>query len=268
MRELNGKVLAEYIKERQAKQAGLLIARGVEPKLVIIQAKDDAVIDSYVKMKRRYGKDIGVMAEIRKIDQSKLIETIEDANQDDNVHGLIVQLPLTDNSQADEAVRFVNPKKDVDGLSEKPDFEPATATAILWLLAGYNVDLVGKKIAIIGQGRLVGEPLSRMLESSGHEVVKIDEYTKNASEKVRECDVIVTATGVPRLVKSDWIKEGAVVVDAGTASEGAFVVGDVDDAVRERDDLKGITPLKGGVGPLTVCALFEHTLIAAENLTH
>jgi methylenetetrahydrofolate dehydrogenase (NADP+)/methenyltetrahydrofolate cyclohydrolase len=174
---------------------------------------------------------------------------------------------LADNSQADEAVRLVNPKKDVDGLSEKPDFEPATATAILWLLAGYNVDLVGKKIAIIGQGRLVGEPLSRMLESSGHEVVKIDEHTENVSEKVRECDVIVTATGVPRLVKSDWIKEGAVVVDAGTASEGAFVVGDVDDAVRERDDLKGITPLKGGVGPLTVCALFEHTLIAAENLT-
>lgn len=267
MRELNGKVLAEYIKERQGKQAGRLLARDVQPKLVIIQAKDDKVIDSYVKMKRRYGKDIGVVAEIRKIDQSKLIETIEEANHDDNVHGLIVQLPLTDNSQADEAVRLVNPKKDVDGLSEKPDFEPATATAILWLLAGYNVDLFGKKIAIIGQGRLVGEPLSRMLESSGHEVVKIDEHTENVSEKVRECDVIVTATGVPRLVKSDWIKEGAVVVDAGTASEGAFVVGDVDDAVRERDDLKGITPLKGGVGPLTVCALFEHTLIAAENLT-
>ncbi len=267
MHELNGKVLAEYIKQRQEKQAQRLLARDVQPKLVIIQAKDDKVIDSYVKMKRRYGRDIGVEAEIRKIEQSDLIETIKQANQDESVHGLIVQLPLTDDSQTDEAVALVDPHKDVDGLSADPDFDPATATAILWLLAGYNIDLVGKKIAIIGQGRLVGEPLSRMLEDSGHEVVKIDEHTENVPEKVSECDVIVTATGVPRLVKTDWIKQGAVVVDAGTASEGAFVVGDVDDAVREREDLKALTPLKGGVGPLTVCALFENTLISAENLT-
>ncbi len=265
MIELNGSTLAGFIKERQAKQVRRLQAGGINPKLVIIQTKDSAVIDTYVRMKKKYGADIGVEVDIKKIPQAELIDTIKSANDDESVHGFIVQLPLEDTSETDESLQLVDGSKDVDGLGLKPEYDPATATAILWLLSGYNIDLAGKKIAVIGQGRLVGEPLSRMLENSNKEVVKIDEFTEKPAEKVSECQIVVTATGVPRLVKTDWICDGAVVIDAGTADEKGVVVGDVDDVVRDRKDLKALTPLKGGVGPLTVCALFENTLIAASK---
>lgn len=263
-RELNGRELAGYIKERQRKAAANLQANGTQPKLVIVQTIDNPVIDTYVRMKRRYGEDIGVDVDIQKVDQSKLAETVRAANNDEAVHGMIIQLPLANPDETNEMLKLVKSDKDVDGLGEEPEFDPATATAILWLLSGYNVDLRGKKIAMIGLGRLVGAPLAKMLESSGHEVVKIDEHTENVPEKVRECEVVVSATGVPRLVKSDWISPGAVVVDAGTAGEQGEIVGDLDDAVREREDLAALTPLKGGVGPLTVCALFENVLKAAR----
>lgn len=267
VRELNGRELAGYIKQRQGQAVRSLDAKGVNPKLVIIQTIDDPVIDTYVRMKRRYGQEIGVAVDIRKVSQSEVRDTIREANDDDSVHAMIVQLPLADMAETDEILALVSPDKDVDGLGPEPNFDPATATAILWLLAGYNIDLQGKKIAIIGLGRLVGRPLSKMIQSSGHQVVEIDKDTDNPAEKARECDIIVTATGVPRLVKNDWVAEGAVVVDAGTAGEKGVIVGDMDDSVRERTDLKAITPLVGGVGPLTVCALFENTIVAATRIS-
>jgi len=264
VKELNGKDLTDYIKQRQEKQGRRLRAEGVTPRLAVVMTTDNPVINSYVKMKRRYGRDIGVEVDIQKVDQKDLKATIIDNNQNPDVHAMIIQLPLADESETNEALALVAPEKDVDGLGENPDFEPATATAILWLLSGYNVDFKGKKIAVIGQGRLVGEPLTKMLESGGNDVLKVDEHTENPAEKVAECQIIVTATGVAGLVKNDWIGKDAVIVDAGTAGEGGKVVGDVSDEVRARDDIKALTPLKGGVGPLTVSALFENTLQAAS----
>ena len=266
VKELNGKELAGFIKERQAKQVRSLVGQGVQPKLAIVQTIDNPVIDTYVRMKKRYGEDIGIAVDVQKIDQAKLSQTIEANNKDDSIHAMIVQLPLADNTNVDEYLEAVAPEKDVDGLGPDPEYEPATATAIIWLMAGYNVDLQGKKIAVIGsRGRLVGAPLIKMLESAGHTVVPINSKTENPAEKVHECEVVITATGKARLVTSDWIAPGAVVVDAGTAGEGGKVVGDVDDSVRERNDLGAISPLKGGVGPLTVCALFENTIQAAQK---
>jgi methylenetetrahydrofolate dehydrogenase (NADP+) / methenyltetrahydrofolate cyclohydrolase len=266
MKILNGLELADYIKERQAKQVrALRQADHVLPKLAIVQTIDDPVIDMYVRIKRRYGADILIDVDVHKIEQSELLTTIDQLNGDDTVHGIIIQLPLADTAQTQQAVDAVAPRKDVDGLGANSLLDPATPIAINWLAAGYNVDLAKKKIAIVGQGRLVGAPLLDMWQTSGYDVTVFDESTQDQMvQQLSEFDVIVTATGVAGLIKSDYVKYGAVVIDAGTASESGKIVGDVAAEVRERDDIS-ITPEKGGVGPLTVAALFDNVIQAARK---
>lgn len=264
MRILNGKELAGYIEERQARQVrALRQAENVAPKLAIIQTIDNPVIDTYVALKQRYGQDILVDVDIHKVDQSQLMATIASLNEDDSVHGIIIQLPLADETQTEEAVNAVAPEKDVDGLGENATHTPATAMAIDWLLAGYNVELKGKKIAIVGNGRLVGAPLEKLWQSTGYDVSVYDESTIDLGSAVRGASVVVTATGVPSLVTSQMLQPSAVVVDAGTAAEHGKIVGDLAPDVRERNDLT-ITPEKGGVGPLTVTALFDNVIQAAK----
>lgn len=264
MKLLNGKELAEYIKERQAKQVRALVqAHGVSPKLAIVVLKDDPVINVYIALKKRYGADIGVAVDIHKIKQADAPDLIENLNTDRSVHGIIIQLPVEDPSQTEELLNLVNPAKDVDALGKKAQFDPATPMAIMWLLAGYNVDLRYKKIVLIGRGKLVGAPLEKQLLKSGHNVEVITRDAKDLSAHTKEADIIITATGSPAILYSSMIKEGAVVVDAGVASEDGKTVGDLAPEVYERDDLT-ITPQKGGVGPLTVCALFDNVIRAAR----
>lgn len=265
MKLLNGSDLAGFIKERQAKQVrGLRQAHDVFPKLAIVQVKDDPVIDTYVRLKKAYGADILIDVDIHRIPQSDAHALIEQLNKDKTVHGIIVQLPLEDKSETDELCNHVSPEKDVDALGAKAVFEPATPMAIMWLLAGYNVDLRGKKILLIGQGKLVGRPLLKSLSESGYDVSAADRDTKTLNTLSMDADIIITAAGSPAILFSDMIKHGAVVVDAGVASEDGKTVGDVAEEVYERDDLT-ITPVKGGVGPLTVCALFENVIRAANR---
>jgi methylenetetrahydrofolate dehydrogenase (NADP+)/methenyltetrahydrofolate cyclohydrolase len=186
-------------------------------------------------------------------------------NTDTATHGMIVQLPLDDGSKTDEILALIDPAKDVDGLGPNAAFDSATAMAINWLLAGYAIDLRGKKITIVGKGRLVGAPLARMWQGSGYNVTVLGKSAGDITEIIKSSDVIVTATGVPGLLSTTMIPIGAVVVDAGTASEDGVIVGDISANVRERDDLT-ITPEKGGVGPLTVAALFDNVITAASRL--
>ena len=265
MKLLNGSELAGYIKERQAKQVrNLRQEHHVAPRLAIVQTIDDPVIDTYVRLKRHYGEDILVDVDLHKIPQDQAEETIRTLNDDPLVHGVIVQLPLAEPSQTQMLVDLVIPTKDVDALGEHATLDPATPLAINWLLAGYNVDLDSKKIVIVGNGRLVGAPLARMWRDSGYDVTVISRSTEDVSAIIKQADVIVTAAGAPGLVTSDMVKLGAVVVDAATASEDGKIVGDVAAEVRERHDLV-ITPEKGGVGPLTVTALFDNVIQAARN---
>lgn len=261
---LNGSELAGFIKERHAHQVRALRAQKIFPKLAIVQAKDDPVINTYVRLKRRYGDDIGIGAEVHKVEQASIPELLKELNADELVHGIIVQLPLSDPAQTDELVNLVAPNKDVDALGERPDFDPATPMAIIWLLSGYNVDLPGKHILLIGRGKLVGAPLEKMLKNSGLQVEIIDREIPDLAIKTREADIIITATGSPAIIYPEMIKTGAVVVDAGVASEDGKTVGDLAPEVYGRDDLT-ITPQKGGVGPLTVCALFENVIRAASR---
>lgn len=264
MKLLNGRDLASFIKERQAKQVrALRQAHHVAPKLAIVQTIDDPVIDSYVKLKQAYGDDILVDVEVYKIDQEQLPGVVERLNGDPSVHGIIIQLPLADTSATQSAVDMVAPEKDVDGLGANATLDPATPLAIIWLVAGYNIDLGGKKIAIVGNGRLVGAPLSRLWKNSGFDVTVFDEKSGDLQDQLPAFDIIVTATGVPGLIHSSLIKHGAVVVDAGTAAEHGKIVGDLAQDLRERQDLT-ITPEKGGVGPLTVTALFDNVIRAAQ----
>jgi len=264
MRILDGRELADYVKERQLKQVrNLRQAWLTVPKLVIVIANDDVVIDTFVRLKQAYGEDITVEVEVLRVDQAAVRETIETLNADESVHGVILQLPLANPAETDEIVALIAPEKDVDGLGPNAVYSSATATAIDWLLAGYNVTLKDRVIAIVGQGRLVGAPLAALWQSGGLSVATYDDTTVDLQSELRKADIIVSATGVPGLITSNMVSPGKVVVDAGTASENGAIVGDVADDVRERNDLT-ITPVRGGVGPLTIAALFDNVMLAAR----
>jgi methylenetetrahydrofolate dehydrogenase (NADP+)/methenyltetrahydrofolate cyclohydrolase len=252
MKLLNGSELASYIKQRQIHQVrALRQARGIAPKLAIVVTVDNPVIETYMRLKERYGADILIDVEIHRVKQTEVKEILNMLSNDEEVQGIIVQLPLEDPAQTEAVVNLVAPEKDVDALGQKALFDPATPMAIMWLLAGYNIDLAGA-------------PLEKILRETGIDVQAVDRQTDGLAEKAQEADVIITATGSPAILKADMIKQGAVVVDAGVASESGKTVGDLADDVYERDDLT-ITPKKGGVGPLTVCSLFENVIRAAQR---
>jgi len=263
-KSLNGAELASYIQERQAKAVRALVqAHKTQPKLAIIRTNPDPVVDSYMRLKQNYGREIGVAVAVHTIEQAEAVERIKELNKDDSIHGIIVQIPLPDPSQTKKVLNTVDPGKDVDGLNSKTKFEPATPMAIDWLLAGYNIDLKGKKLVIVGSGQLVGAPLAKIWKAQKLDVTTANKQTKKLADLTAKADVIVCATGVPGLIKANMVKSDAVIVDAGVATDSNGLTGDVDPAVR---DLPGvtITPDKGGVGPLTVCALFENVIRSAS----
>lgn len=262
---LNGKELAGFIKERQAKAVrNLRQEHKIIPKLAIIRTNPDPVVDSYMKLKQSYGEDILIEVDIHTIDQSEALNRIHQLNGDNTVHGIIVQIPVPDKSQTKEILSAVSVEKDVDGLAPNSKFDPATPIAINWLLAGYNIELEDKNILIVGQGRLVGRPLAKMWRNSGLVIKTADRKTANLSQLSVNADILVCATGVPGLIKADMVKTNAIIVDAGVATDNNGLVGDVASEVRQMPEIT-ITPEKGGVGPLTVAALFDNVIRAARN---
>ena len=266
MRELNGSELAGFIKERQAKQVrALRQAWHINPRLAIVTDVENPVIETYMRLKQRYGADILIDVEIHRVSAGGALEVIQELNSRDDVQGVILQLPISNPDQTEKLLESIREDKDVDGLRKRAIFQAATPTAISWLLAGYGVDLKGKKVAIVGRGRLVGAPLEKMWLKSGVDVT-VFEKGDDLSQLINY-DIIVSATGVPGLIKSQTIKTKTVVVDAGTASENGKIVGDVSEEVRQRNDVI-ITPKKGGVGPLTVSALFDNVITACLKIAN
>ncbi len=266
MRELNGSELAGFIKERQAKQVrALRQAWHINPRLAIVTDVENPVIETYMRLKQRYGADILIDVEIHRVPAGGALEVIQELNNRDDVQGIILQLPISNPEQTEELLESIREDKDVDGLRKKAIFQAATPTAINWLLAGYGVDLKGKKVAIVGRGRLVGAPLEKMWLKSGIDVT-VFEKGDDLSQLINY-DIIVSATGVPGLIKSRMIKPKAVVIDAGTASENGKIIGDASEEVRQRNDVI-ITPKKGGVGPLTVSALFDNVITACLKIAN
>jgi methylenetetrahydrofolate dehydrogenase (NADP+)/methenyltetrahydrofolate cyclohydrolase len=261
---LNGQELALFIKERQAHQVrALKQAYSVNPRLDVILTNDNPASKLYVSKKRQYGEDIGVEVVVHKIKQKELVKLIVKLNSDITCHGIIVQLPLQNSEQTDDIIELMSPKKDVDGLGSKSKWDPATPTAILWLLNGYNIDL-SQNIVIIGQGRLVGKPLKNMLEKSGLKPQIINSKTLNPELIMQNGQIIITAVGKASIINSSMIPNNSVVVDAGTSFNNYKQTGDLAKDVYERQDLT-LTPQIGGIGPLTIAALFDNVISCASS---
>ena len=257
---LNGSELASFIKERQVHQVASLTTK---PHLLILRDSDHPVITKYVQLKIKYGEDIdATVTDYLAANTDDLTTKIHEASSDPSIHGIIIQLPLTDKSKTDALCNLIAPDKDVDGLGQNPKYDSATATAINWLLAGYDINLKNQTLALVGRGKLVGAPLYKMFTNSGYDVQLF--HRGDDLTKLNQYDIIITATGTPGLITSSMVKPGAILVDAGTASENGVLKGDLADEVRERTDLTAITPIKGGVGPLTVTCLFDHLIQATS----
>ena len=264
MKLLDGRELAGYVKERQAKEVRRLASAKLRPHLAIVSEGENPVNELYLKVKRKYGQDIGIEVFLHKTTNSTdSKKKILELNEDQKISAIIVQLPILDTSKTDEVVNLIDPAKDVDGLGKESEFESATATAIMWLIAGYNINIESKNVVVIGRGRLVGGPVVKLLKSSGINPTVLDENSSDFDKNVSSADLIISAAGQPGLLTSKIIKQGAVVVDAGSASEDGQVKGDAAPELFNRQDLT-ITPKTGGVGPLTVAALFDNVLRAAR----
>ena len=243
----------------------------VPPVLAIFQVGDRADSTAFIKAKMAFGAKIGVPVKHvhlpEGIGQQELIAQIKQLNADASIHGIIVQLPLPIALDQDAVIESIDPRKDVDSLTSynikrwmegrEDALWPATTRGVKELLAHYMIDLSGKRVAVVGRSLLVGTPLAAFCTNEGAKVIVCHSKTPDVAAETKRADVLIVAVGKPRLIGADHVKEGAVVIDVGINREGEKLIGDVDfDAVQP---IAGaITPVPGGVGAMTVLALFEN----------
>lgn len=238
--------------------------------LVVIQVGDRVDSSVYVENKRRFGKKIGVQVIIKKFDlnitQGELAEEIEKVNKDESVQGVIIQLPLPIHLDSTKLLSHIDPQKNADGLTgdalgeDGPLVTPATARAVERLLDFYRLEVKGKKVAVIGRSLLAGGPIATSLRARGGEITVCHKETPNTKEVCQESDIIISAAGKPYLVTRDFVKTGQIIIDVGiNRTQSGRLTGDVD-FEEVKDIVSAITPVPGGVGPLTVACLFENLL--------
>ncbi len=250
------------------------------PGLAVILVGDDPASAVYVRNKANACKEVGFYSEkINKpasITQAELLTEIERLNDDDNVDGILVQLPLPAHLDANDVIEAIDPAKDVDGfhsenigklMQNKSFLRPCTPKGVMTILATIGIDLVGKNCVVVGASNIVGRPMAMELLNARATVTICNSKTQDLSEKVKQADVVVAAVGIPKMIQGDWIKEGAIVIDVGINKlDSGKLVGDVDfDSAQ--DKAAWITPVPGGVGPMTIATLLENTLIAYEART-
>ncbi len=260
------------------------------PKLVIVQVGDNEESATYIRQKKAFGETIGAVVEHRKfpgeISEKDLLEVIAKLNADASVHGIIVQIPIPEHISEDAVVDAIAPEKDVDGLggvnlkrlweNKKNGFMPATTKGIMSLLSAYEIPVAGKHVVVVGRSSLVGKPTALAFLNADATVTVAHRHTTNLSEITRSGDILVVAAGRPHFIQRDDVREGQVVIDVGiTAITGEKL----DEEVVERtvtgdvhfDDVKdivgAISPVPGGVGPMTVASLFQNLVSAYEIQT-
>lgn len=248
----------------------------ITPHLAVVQVADRSDSSMYIRMKEKAAREVGIKFSHFKLNsnEEEIIKTINLLNQDSNVHGILVQLPLPKEINQTRVTDAVLPEKDVDGFHsfnlaklcrrETPIFEPCTPKGILELLKSHDVELEGKFCVIIGRSNVVGMPLFHLLQRENATVCLCHSKTLNLSCLVKQADVLISAAGSPNLVRGSWIKKNAVVVDVGINSLNQKLVGDCcfDEVIQEASL---VTPVPGGVGPMTICMLMKNTLIAAKS---
>ncbi len=282
---IDGRKIAEQIKEEITQRVQELKQEGKKvPHLAIILVGDDGASQTYVDHKVKACKEVGfhytMMRFADTISEEKLLKHIDQVNKDSDVDGFIVQLPLPPHISVERITEHIRPEKDVDGftnrnfgsiVSKNPLLMPATPFGVMELFKRYNIETEGKSCVVVGASRLVGAPLSMMLIEHGRATVTVcHKYTVNLAHFTRQADILVVAVGKPGLITADMVKEGAVVVDVGTTrvegpqfKNGYALKGDVDfTAVAPKCSF--ITPVPGGVGPMTIASLLLNTLRATE----
>lgn len=261
---LSGKPVAEkiYQKVKPCLSAGRF---DKPPLMAVILVGEDKASLAYVHAKAKKAENLGVGFKLFHLsgitNERKILELIEDLNKNKYIDGIAVQLPLPEGIDTEKVLKAILPEKDIDGFySEK--FSSPTAQAILEILKFYNIDIKKKKIVIVGYGRLVGKPFAEMLKKEGIQPIICTSNSDIASETI-DADIIISATGTPKLIKPGMISEKAVVIDAGTAESKGKIRGDVDPRVYEK--VKAYTPTPGGVGPVTVACLMRNLVEAAKE---
>ena len=281
---IDGKSFAVQIRSEIAAQVkGLLDSKGIKPGLAVILVGEDPASQVYVRSKGKQTIEVGMNSYEYKLDrhvsEGELLGLIEKLNSDENVNGILCQLPLPDHLNSDLVINSINPEKDVDGFhisnvgllaTGQKSMVPCTPLGCLMMLRSELGDLSGKNAVIIGRSNIVGKPMAHLLIKDSCTVTIAHSRTKNIEELCRSADILVAAVGRPEMVKANWIKEGAAVIDVGinrvevdpeVSSKGYKIVGDVDfESAKSKAGF--ITPVPGGVGPMTIACLLANTLTA------
>jgi len=274
---LDGRKLAQKIEKRQKIVIAKLRKKGIIPTLAVILVGKDPASGIYVSKKQEAASRIGVKVMVFKYPSraktEKVASKIQKLNRDKKVHGIIVQLPLPKHINQEKIIEAISPSKDVDGfhplnwgkLAYKSEgLLPCTPAAVIELLHFYKIKLKGKEVVIVGKGNFVGKPLSILLLNEDTTLTVTHIFTKNLKEHTRRADILISAAGVLRLIKKDMVKKGAVVVDVGISREGKKITGDVD--FEEVSKVASyITPVPGGIGPVTVAELLKNVVKIASQ---
>jgi methylenetetrahydrofolate dehydrogenase (NADP+)/methenyltetrahydrofolate cyclohydrolase len=276
---IDGKEIARLVRAEVAEEvAALKNKSGITPHLAVILVGDDPASQVYVGHKERDAAEVGIDSITHRMaadtDEREVAALIDRLNADDAVHGLLVQLPLPGHIDTEAVIRRIEPAKDVDGitpenfgrlLASEAFLEPCTPSGVMELLRRYDVAIKGKSAVIVGRSNIVGKPVALMLMREHATITICHSRTTDLARRVSEADILVAATGKPRMIEGPWIKEGAVVVDVGiNRMPDGKLVGDVDfEAASARASL--ITPVPGGVGLMTRAMLLKNTLKAAEK---
>ncbi|HDK9701983.1 TPA: bifunctional methylenetetrahydrofolate dehydrogenase/methenyltetrahydrofolate cyclohydrolase FolD [Staphylococcus aureus] len=274
---LDGKQIAKDYRQGLQNQVEALKEKGFTPKLSVILVGNDGASQSYVRSKKKAAEKIGMISEIVHLEETateeEVLNELNRLNNDDSVSGILVQVPLPKQVSEQKILEAINPDKDVDGFHpinigklyiDEQTFVPCTPLGIMEILKHADIDLEGKNAVVIGRSHIVGQPVSKLLLQKNASVTTLHSRSKDMASYLKDADVIVSAVGKPGLVTKDVVKEGAVIIDVGnTPDENAKLKGDVDyDAVKE---IAGaITPVPGGVGPLTITMVLNNTLLAEK----
>ncbi len=273
---IDGRVVAASVRERMAREVAELRARGVEPGLATVLVGEDPASHVYVRMKRKACDEVGIASIHHEppadVSAAELIALLEGLNADPGVSGILLQLPLPAHLDADEMTAAIDPVKDVDGLTPlsagmlaqgRPGLVPCTPAGVMELLARAGVELEGARAVVLGRSQLVGKPLAALLLGADATVTQCHSRTRDLTAVCRQADVLVAAVGRPGTVTAQMVREGAVVIDVGTNRTDDGLVGDVDfEPVAAK--ARAITPVPGGVGPMTIAMLVANTVKAAR----
>jgi len=275
---IDGKAIAAKIRKELTAEVAGLKAKGVIPGLAVVLVGEDPASKVYVSMKEKACTDIGIFSAEHKLSvetsEAELLALIARLNADPKIHGILVQLPLPKQINTEKVLEAISPDKDVDGFHPynvgrlmvgKPTFQPCTPYGVMVMLKETGFDLAGKSVVVVGRSNIVGKPVAMMCLQQHATVTICHSRTKNLADVVRSADVVIAAVGVPEMIKGDWIREGAVVIDVGVNRVGEKkLVGDVEFAAAAQR-AAAITPVPGGVGPMTITMLLYNTVESAKK---